>query len=83
MGSAESRDPRIGPRIKAKVESESRFQKCPICLQCMTADNVFWIPCAHSYHEKCIRQWENRCKENQKPNTCPLCDHIYVYDDEF
>lgn len=81
MGSLESYDLKLNTKPTSRIDSNLRkinISKCSICLQDMN-NNQFWIPCAHSYHEECIHEWEKKCKANKKPNTCPLCNHIYAY----
>ena len=43
-------------------------KKCCICMELFEKnDQIINLPCAHMFHNNCIRTW---CKEN---STCPIC----------
>merc|ERR1712232_1410144 len=43
--------------------------QCVICLGDYKAnEEVLFLPCAHSFHKGCVRQWLN------VSHKCPLCD---------
>jgi|GEM_PF-5266445 len=43
------------------------FKKCPICLEKINQKYIYFLPCSHFFHEKCISYWlENNI-------TCPNC----------
>ena len=45
------------------------MSNCSICLNPnRTTRSTSILPCGHSYHKKCIDDWESRGNE-----TCPLC----------
>jgi len=74
MGTSDSRD----LRYIQKHENNTHVHKetCAICLEPMT-NHIVWLPCAHSYHNKCLLLWENKCKEKNREITCCLCDLKY------
>lgn len=46
--------------------------ECSICLEPLLK-NVYALPCAHVYHEKCIREWM------KKSHSCPICYNPVFY----
>ena len=51
-------------------EEESEEDGCPICLNDIAPDEeVLIMPCAHSFHTKCVTDWLKR------KTTCPCCNH--------
>lgn len=46
------------------VENSSDSVKCTICLEYIIDDRID-LKCNHSFHKKCLNQWEKE--------TCPLC----------
>jgi hypothetical protein len=54
--------------------------ECPIC-SCYLAgegeeggdDAVVTTPCAHIFHEDCLRHWADRCGQGGWGFTCPMC----------
>lgn len=42
---------------------------CVICLEHMTCDGVLALPCAHLFHEECIRLWMHH------EQRCPVCNY--------
>ncbi|ETV96365.1 hypothetical protein H310_10523 [Aphanomyces invadans] len=44
---------------------------CAVCMNSLDDATVVALPCKHSYHTDCIRQWLARC------NTCPYCRHEF------
>lgn len=35
-----------------------------------------FLPCAHSFHESCIRQWFRTCIAKRQEQCCPTCRHV-------
>lgn len=60
------------PRVRAGLN-------CAICFNDAPPDSDWVVvhPCAHIFHDGCIRQWVNSTVEgarsNRKQNTCPTC----------
>ena len=49
--------------------SESEEDGCPICLNDIAPDEeVMVLPCAHSFHTKCVSDWLKR------KTLCPCCN---------
>jgi len=47
---------------------------CVICMLEMTkSSEVEMLPCGHSFHDHCIRQWLYFQLNNVNVATCPLC----------
>jgi hypothetical protein len=54
-----------------KAGSECLEQSCGVCLVQFEGDDVVrCLPCAHPFHDECIREWLGSWK-----NTCPLCSY--------
>jgi hypothetical protein len=51
---------------KISIITNTKRDECSICLDCLIKD-VYALPCAHIFHEKCIKQWLT------KKTTCPIC----------
>ncbi|KAI6184194.1 hypothetical protein M3Y97_00570100 [Aphelenchoides bicaudatus] len=49
---------------KLAVDASSESSTCAVCLEKME-DGVLTILCNHSFHFKCLQQWED--------STCPVC----------
>lgn len=46
-------------------------KECTICLKLMRGRFVKKVPCGHTFHIKCLKQWENRSV------SCPTCRYKY------
>ena len=46
-------------------------KECTICLKLMKDRFVKKIPCGHTFHIKCLKEWENR------KMSCPTCRYKY------
>lgn len=42
-------------------------RECAICLDSMSDDDILALPCAHVFHEDCVRPWVHQ------NHTCPTC----------
>lgn len=40
---------------------------CAICVDFLTCEDSVAIPCGHTFHDKCIREWK------KQSSTCPQC----------
>lgn len=48
--------------------SSVRFRPgCPICFELLDPDDIYSLPCGHTFDEECIRNWLGTSK------TCPSC----------
>lgn len=55
-------------KIKDVSKLTSEKKKCIICLdEFMNDEYLTCLPCIHSFHSKCIKNWLKRSKE------CPIC----------
>lgn len=50
-------------------------QDCAICMDTIQKPGQALVTeCNHVFHEKCLRQWANRCNPIEKRHPdCPLC----------
>ncbi|MDA9846852.1 RING finger protein [Flavobacteriaceae bacterium] len=46
-------------------------KECSICLKMMGGTYVKRVPCGHTFHVKCLKEWET------KKLSCPLCRYQY------
>jgi hypothetical protein len=54
-----------------KAGHECADQSCGVCLVQFEGDDVVrCLPCAHPFHDECIKEWLSKWK-----NTCPLCSY--------
>ena len=59
----------LNEQFKNKEEN-----KCGICLEIFSiGDKVSYLPCFHSFHSSCIKNWI-RVK-----NKCPFCNNIILF----
>jgi hypothetical protein len=54
---------------KTITSTNRTYGECCICLEQLDKD-LYALPCAHLFHEKCIRLW---LKNHTK---CPICENI-------
>ncbi len=56
-------------KLKPKIKSipVKHFGECVICLENLHLTQTIALPCAHIFHEECIKKWR------MKNNTCPIC----------
>ena len=47
--------------------SSNTTQTCAICLSQISVNEFEILPCAHSYHQRCIQRWI------MQSQTCPVC----------
>ncbi|KAI3785494.1 hypothetical protein L1987_44613 [Smallanthus sonchifolius] len=58
-------------KISRFVKGEEDEEKCAICVEEYQADKLIGIlPCKHTYHEECIKNWFKKKKE------CPICREL-------
>lgn len=48
-------------------EEVKNFGECCVCLEPLQK-NLYAMPCAHLFHENCIREWL------KKHTKCPICE---------
>ena len=46
-------------------------EPCTLCNKNMDLETVYFLPCNHFFHKKCI--FELILKQNQLNHTCPTC----------
>nr|XP_029715781.1 E3 ubiquitin-protein ligase RNF181 [Aedes albopictus] len=53
-------------------------ERCTICIKPNEEENEIFLvlPCKHDFHKSCIMPWL------EKTNSCPLCRHELLTDDE-
>ncbi|EAT36320.1 AAEL011580-PA [Aedes aegypti] len=53
-------------------------ERCTICIKPNEDENEMFLvlPCKHDFHKSCIMPWL------EKTNSCPLCRHELLTDDE-
>lgn len=58
-------------------------EECCICLETLIEDHVTKLPCDHTLHTKCIRDYA-KSLDNQDEMPCPLCrkEVIIVLEEE-
>lgn len=49
------------------TDSDSPEEECPVCQEPMSQQKVAVLPCKHSFHSPCLREW--LCRKA----TCPTC----------
>ena len=49
------------------ISSSNTTQMCAICLAHISLNELEVLPCAHSYHRRCIQRW------TMQSQTCPVC----------
>ena len=52
---------------------------CGVCLSSIDSthmDNSIQLECCHWFHNKCIKQWCEKCLDKNKQPTCPFCRQI-------
>lgn len=54
--------------VDIRSDTDSNFEICSICMESM--NNKYTLPCAHSFHKKCVNEWKKYNK------TCPNCRKI-------
>ena len=58
-------------------------EECCICLETLVEDHVTKLPCDHTLHTKCIRDYA-KSLDNKDEMPCPLCrqEVIIVLEEE-
>lgn len=67
--------------VKLKEEKNKEFLKelrlneeCAVCLSGIRVlEAIICSFCGKIMHKKCLKRWENACKQNRVPFSCPLC----------
>lgn len=63
-----------GTVVTAERENHSESVECALCMDNLSSGEVVChLPCAHCYHEVCIKRWLVEGQKNQK-KRCPLCN---------
>ena len=63
-----------------KVEQEILDVKynCIICKEKIKVNKqLMCYHCQNIYHKKCLEEWENRCKLENKTFSCPKCRYYF------
>jgi len=48
--------------------------ECAVCLaSILVVEAIICSSCAKIMHKKCLKRWENACKQQNVPFSCPLC----------
>jgi len=49
-------------------------EECAVCLGAiLVLEAIICSSCGKIMHKKCLKRWENTCKKNRVPFSCPLC----------
>jgi len=49
-------------------------EECAVCLACiLVTEAIICSSCNKIMHKKCLKRWENTCKNKRVPFSCPLC----------
>ena len=66
--------------VKLKEQNKDVIKKlrlnedCAVCLSgILVLQAIICSNCGNIMHKKCLKQWENACKKNRVPFSCPLC----------
>ena len=63
--------------IKIYLNQIKKFQMRNICILCSTfikkEKPFFCYSCQKIFHEKCLKDWDEKCKRQNKTLTCPNC----------
>tara|TARA_Y100000992_G_scaffold291068_1_gene247181 strand:- start:427 stop:693 length:267 start_codon:yes stop_codon:yes gene_type:complete len=66
--------------IKLNEDSSETMKKvrlndeCAVCLAgIIVLEAICCSGCNKIMHKKCLKRWENTCKEKNLPFSCPLC----------
>ena len=48
--------------------------ECAVCLAViLVSEAIICYSCGKIMHKKCLKRWENTCKKQRVPFSCPLC----------
>ena len=53
------------PTVSASVQDTGK--QCSICFDTITSDQLHCLPCAHVFHDSCVRRWF------EESASCPVC----------
>jgi len=53
------------PTVSASVQDTGK--QCSICFETITSDQLHCLPCAHVFHDSCVRRWF------EESASCPVC----------
>jgi len=63
-------------KITISQEHIDKEMECAVCMDAFVVESVtFQMPCAHLFHENCLRSWLGQ------HNSCPVCRHELPTDD--
>jgi len=49
-------------------------EECAVCLGgILVSEAIVCSSCGKIMHNKCLKRWENTCKKQRVPFSCPLC----------
>lgn len=49
-------------------------EECAVCLSgILVIEAIICSGCSKIMHKKCLKRWENSCKKQRVPFSCPLC----------
>lgn len=52
------------------TDSDSPEEECPVCQEPMSQQKVAVLPCKHSFHSPCLREW--LCRKATCPTYVPF-----------
>ena len=59
---------------ESKKEKLDEKYSCLLCLSIIKQENpYFCYKCQKIFHEKCLKDWENKCRMQQNIFSCPTC----------
>ena len=59
---------------ESKKEKLDEKYSCLLCLNIIKQENpYFCYKCQKIFHEKCLKDWENKCRMQQNNFSCPTC----------
>ena len=59
---------------ESKKEKLDEKYSCLLCLSIIKQENpYFCYKCQKIFHEKCLKDWENKCRMQQNNFSCPTC----------
>jgi len=61
-------------KLKEDTKLKTCSEDCAVCLAgILVVEAIVCSNCSKIMHIKCLKRWENACKKNNVPFSCPLC----------